>query len=407
MYKFESTNNCLLIGAIGDSKTVADLNGKGCNVSSGYNMQLKILDGLEKLGYYFDTITGHISPPNRLKNFIVNYNSQNRNTKVTDLSVSYINLPIFDRIMKRYKIGKAVKCWIRDKENAYILIYSLSSIFLLGGLDAKKKKRNCKMIIIVPDLPEYMSNKQDKLYRMLKKVDRYIIDYCLKKMDGFVLFSEQMREKLPMENKPFVVMEGIIQDVNREKYMEKIEKRANNFSKIIMLSGALDYEEGIATLLEAFSKINNSEYKLWLTGSGNAIDLISKYADADKRITYFGYIASYEAFSELQQKASVFVLMVPPTHPKAAYYFPSKIMEYLATGGIVACYKLPCIPDEYDQYLEYFEGQADQVSKKLIELCEVDMSIYKKKAEERYEFLGQKNSQEQMRKVEHLLKSLA
>lgn len=129
MYEFRSTNRYLFIGAIADDKIAAELNRKGCNVSSAYNMQRKMLGGLEKLGYNLDTIAGHISPPSKLKNLIVNYCSPNRNDKVVDVSVSYINLPVINRVMKRYKIGKAAKCWIRNKNNTYVFIYSLTSSF--------------------------------------------------------------------------------------------------------------------------------------------------------------------------------------------------------------------------------------------------------------------------------------
>lgn len=406
MKKFKMQNEYLFIGAIADAEVERLLNSKGCKISTGNNVQHKMLEGLEKLGYYSDTITGHMTPKLARDTIIVDYNSENRSENVTDVSVSFLNLPLLDKLIKKVKIGKVAKYWIKRKKNPKIFVYSLTSGFLLAALQAKRKNSNCKIVVIVPDLPEFMSNNQSKLYRMLKKLDRHIINYCLKRVDGLVLFSERMREKLPVKDKPFVVMEGIILDVNREEYMKKVEKRANDFSKTIMLSGALDCEEGILTLLEAFSKIEDTEYKLWLTGTGNAVDLINRYADADKRITYFGYIASYSEFLELQQKASVFVLMVPPTHPKAAYYFPSKLMEYLATGGIVACYKLPCIPDEYDEYLQYFSGDAEQIGRQLTDLCKTDPEVYREMAIKRYEFIKQKNSVGQMKKVEELVKML-
>lgn len=406
MDKLKMQNEYLFIGAIADAEIVQLLNSKGCKVSTGYNVQRKMIEGLEKLGHYSDTITGHISPPLARDTLIVDYKSKNRNENVTDVSVSFLNLPLIDKLIKKVKIGIAAKHWIKRKKNPKIFVYSLTSSFLLGALQAKRKNTNCKIVTIVPDLPEFMSNSNNKIYRLLKGIDGRILDRCLKKVDALVLFSEYMREKLPVQDKPFVVVEGIIQDVNHEEYMNKIEKRANNLSKTIMLTGALDYEEGILTLLEAFSKIEDREYKLWLTGTGNAVDLINKYADADKRIAYFGYIASYDEFLELQQKASVFVLMVPPTHPKAAYYFPSKLMEYLATGGIVACYKLPCIPDEYDEYLQYFSGDAEQIGRQLTDLCKTDPEVYREMAIKRYEFIKQKNSVGQMKKVEKLVDML-
>ena len=81
-------------------------------------------------------------------------------------------------------------------------------------------------------------------------------------------------------------------------------------------------------------------------------------------------------------------------------------MEYLVTGGVVACYKLPCIPDEYDEYLQYFSGDTEQIGKQLIDLCEMDSEAYWEMAVRRYEFIEQKNSVGQMKKVEKLVEML-
>lgn len=406
MYKFKTQNEYLFIGAIADAEIVRLLNSKGCNVSTGYNVQRKMIEGLEKLGHYSDTITGHISPAIAVDTLIVDYKAENRNEYVTDIYVSFLNLPIVDKLIKKIKISKAAKSWIMGKKSPKIFVYSLTSSFLIGALAAKKKSTNCKIIAIVPDLPEFMSNNNNKLYRLLKKIDRCIIDKCLKNVDAFVLFSDRMKEKINVDDRPYAVVEGIIRDIDKEKYFQIIEKRANDHKKIIMLSGNLDYEEGIQTLLEAFAKIEDSECRLWLTGEGNAVRLIQKYGEKDNRITYFGYIDSYNDFLELQQQAYVFVLMVSPKHQKSAYYFPSKLMEYLTTGGIVACYKLACIPDEYDQYLEYFYDDVEEIGRQLMRLCNMESEAYKKKAIKQYEFIKGKSSEEQMKKVEVMVEKL-
>lgn len=403
MHKYITQNEYLFIGAIADAGIMQLLNSKKCNVSTGYNVQLKMIEGLEKLGHYSDTITGHVSPAISRDTLVVNYKSENRNEYVQDFSVSFLNLPLIDKLIKKVKIGNIAKRWIKKKKYPKIFVYSLTSAFLLGALKAKKKNVNCKIIAIVPDLPEYMSNSNNKIYRLLKKLDRYIINKCIKNIDAFILFSDHMKEKLAIDKKPYVVIEGIIRDINKNEYIENVENRIKKRNKIIMLSGNLDYEDGIQTLLEAFEYIKDTECKLWLTGNGNAVDLIQKYENSDKRITYFGYIDSYSDFLKLQQQAFVFVLMVPPWHSKSAYYFPSKLMEYLATAGIVACYKLPCIPNEYDKYLEYFSGDAAYIGKQLMEFCNMDSETYRNMAIQRYDFLIQKNSLEQMKKVENMV----
>ncbi len=273
-------------------------------------------------------------------------------------------------------------------------------------MQAKKKNPCCKIISIVPDLPEYMSNSQNKIYRLLKAIDRIIINHYLKEIDGFVLFAEPMKEKLNIAYKPFVVVEGIIKDIDKDNYIKAISKRKNSVKKIIMISGNLDKEEGIGVLLNAFEQIPNNDYSLWITGSGNYIEKIKEYERRDTRIKYYGYIDSYNDFLLLQQKATLFVLMVSKEHPKSAYYFPSKIMEYLVTGGQVACFKLRGIPDEYDNYLEYFPEDIDGIAKKIIKLCEMDPEVIYQKALERYEFLKAKSPEMQMKKVISLIKEI-
>lgn len=406
-YRFKVHNEYLFIGAIGDAETIRSLNSKGCNVSTGYNVQRKMIEGLEKLGHYSDTITGHVSPALKRDTLIVDYKSKDRSDYVTDISVSFLNIPLIDKLIKKIKISKAAKCWAAEKNNPKIFVYSLASNYLLGALAAKKKNPKCRITVIVPDLPEFMSNSTNKVYRMLKKIDRRIIDRSLRKVDSFVLFSGHMKDKIDINNKPYVVVEGIIRDIEEDAYLALIEKRITEHKKIIMLSGNLDYEEGIQTLLDAFVSIDDPECRLWLTGNGNAVEMIQKYQQSDKRIIYYGYIDSYNEFLKLQQQAYVFVQMVSPAHPKAAYFFPSKLMEYLSTGGIVACYKLPCIPDEYDEYLQYFSGDTLQIGRQLKEYCDMDSESYRKLAMERYKFLKQKSPAGQMKKVEDMVEMLS
>ena len=274
-YNFLTQNDYLFIGAIGDDSAIEKLNSLGGNVSTGYNVQRKMMDGLESLGYYSDAIIGHVSPPFHMKSLVINFASANRNENVTDISIGFINLPIIDKIIKEFKIGKAAKKWIQGKKNPRIFVYSLASYYLIGAIKAKKLNSKGKCIVIVPDLPEYMSYNYNVLYRALKKIDRIIINHCIRQADAFILFSEKMKERLPIKDKPYVVVEGIIRNVNKADYLSCVEKRASNSERIIMLTGNLSYEEGIPQLLDAFSGIKEENCKLWLTGDGNAVNLIN------------------------------------------------------------------------------------------------------------------------------------
>ena len=74
-------------------------------------------------------------------------------------------------------------------------------------------------------------------------------------------------------------------------------------------------------------------------------------------IRYFGFV-SHERALELQAKAA---LLINPRSPKGVftrYSFPSKTLEYMRSGKPVVCHRLEGIPEEYDPYLQYIEGEG-------------------------------------------------
>ena len=73
---------------------------------------------------------------------------------------------------------------------------------------------------------------------------------------------------------------------------------------------------------------------------------------------------------ELERKATVMV-NTTPSQDFTRYFFPSKNMEYLASGTPTIMFRLGCMPKEYDEYLYYVDGNdADALREKIIEVCE-------------------------------------
>ena len=83
------------------------------------------------------------------------------------------------------------------------------------------------------------------------------------------------------------------------------------------------------------------------------------------------------------------------------YSFPSKTMDYLASGIPVVMYKLDGIPEEYDPYLYYIKGNSSEDIKNAL------VSILEKSWEERVEIgaagrefvLNNKNAKHQAKKI--------
>lgn len=393
-------NNNLWIGSYADKKTEEELAQKGCNLSSAINVQKRLLDGLEENNIKFDSLSIFPAISPCIQNVFVHFKLTSRNSQVTDQAINFINFPFIHRFSKLIGLKKKALDWATRVHGNNVVIYSLNSILLLCALFLKKLC-GVNVVVIVPDLPEYMNNNTDAIYRFLKKIDRKVIEFCIKRLDKFVLFAEQMKTKLPIGGKPYTVMEGVL-NFDERQYITNVEKRYSSDDKIVLLSGNLDVEDGVLKLIELFSKISGEEYQLWISGSGNAVGEIRKAADNDKRIQFFGVIPSYDEFLKVQQRAKVFALMVPPEHPKSAFYFPSKIMEYFLAGGVVLCHKLLCFQEEYDQYLHYFErGNELQNLKTALDM---ERGKVRTEAIERIPFLICKSQREQAKKIKGLLK---
>lgn len=339
---------------------------KGSSVNfAGMTLQTALLDGL----YFYDKklqiiSAWDISPFPKLKQ--IYFPPENVFFKETDKHYKFvgaINLPIYNLFSKFLRVRRELKRQIRNCTDNAVIVYETHTPFLLAVASLRNKIK--KTVVIVPDLPEYMHGGSNPIRRFFKWIDHKVIHHCLKKFDGYVLLSEPMREKLPKSVEKYIVMEGIF---NPEFDDKPVEKEAG---KVIMYTGGVYRHRGTHILLEAFMGIKDPNYKLWIRGNGDMVDEIKEMAEKDHRITYFEPMKRKDLL-ELEKRATVMVNTTPP-QDFTKYFFPSKNMEFLASGTPTVMFKLGCIPKEYDSYLFYADrADVESLRDKLIEVCEMN-----------------------------------
>jgi glycosyltransferase involved in cell wall biosynthesis len=306
--------------------------------------------------------------PKGYKKLIVETESFSHSIEASDINIGFLNLvgiKIFSRFFSTFYYTNK---WAKDKreEKKVLLIYAMHTPFLISAALTKRINKKIKLCLIVPDLPQYMSDNKSLVHRILKYLDSKLIKFLIKQIDCFVLLSEFMGEKINVEQRPCVRIEGIFDDNTISSGI--VEKQAN--IKKIMYSGNLDISQGIIDLLSAFSEIRNENYRLWFTGHGNGLKYITEAIKRDHRIQYFENLTKTELQAK-QREATLLINPLNPTNPKVKYFFPSKTMEYLASGVVTLMYKLPSIPSEYNDCLYFFDGYTvDVMRDKIIEICE-------------------------------------
>ena len=306
------------------------------------------------------------------------------------------NLPVINLFSRFLRTRKELKRTLSNAEDNYVLVYETHTPFMLAAATLRKKIKHINLI--VPDLPEFMSSNQGKLYLFLKSIDKCIINWCIKRFDSFTLLSASMTERLAIGDKSWTVMEGIYQPP-----MEVLDFPKDT-NKVIFYGGHLDKRYGILDLLEAFIQIKGEDYRLLICGKGDSIPTIQEYAKKDNRIQFLGLISRSEVIG-WQKKATV---LVNPRHANeeyTQYSFPSKTIEYLASGTPVVMHRLGCMTKEYDSFVFYAEDDSvEALREKLYEVCEKsreELAYFGNKA---HEFiLSNKTSKAQCMKILDLI----
>jgi glycosyltransferase involved in cell wall biosynthesis len=213
-----------------------------------------------------------------------------------------------------------------------------------------------------------LNEKRSLIYDTLKKIDVDIFNKNLKFVDSFVLLTEPMKNILNVGNRPFVVVEGVVNLKNGNDESGNYE--SNNIDDImtVVYTGTLNKKFGVVNLVEAFHRVALKNVYLKICGRGDSEDIIKEYVSKDKRIKFLGQLSNQEAV-KLQKKATVLVNPRQNNEEFTKYSFPSKNMEYLLTGRPVIAYKLDGMPDEYDDYFCYVEDDSiDMLTRKIEEV---------------------------------------
>lgn len=331
---------------------------------AGHNLGSAIISGFKANNAQVHVVnTPHVGsyPPYYNSPFVPNFKDE------TIDSIGYLNVSY----LKRLSIARQQKCkvlkWCKDTPGEKVVfMYNFEPLCFAKTI--KQKYPDTKIVLIVTDLIEYQSTGLTPLKRINKVIEKVIgggtdVYDNLQYVDAFVLLAPMMTENLNVGNRPWIQVEGIYNNDNKIADVPKASKRT------LLYTGNLGKRYGICELLEAFSRIKDDNYELQICGGGDGLDEIKRYAAADSRIKYLGIIPRSEV--QVLQKAAT--VLINPRNSKddyTMYSFPSKTMEYLASGTPVIMSHLKSIPQEYNEHIFYVEDETiDGWTKRIVEVC--------------------------------------
>lgn len=270
-----------------------------------------------------------------------------------------------------------------------VISYNVCYPWLLLPFLAKHRK--CKSIVILADYSGAESYKS-----MFMKLYAKVCLFDMRRYDLVVGLSKNIGNKLKKKQK-FICIEGGINLTDfYTKRFKTVEMKKNEKIRV-MYSGALKDVTGVDLLLEAIEKIKNKNVEFTFSGKGVLEEEIISKSKIDKRIVFKGSMP-YDEYLETLSGAHILINPRNMNMPENENNFPSKYMEYLASGRVLVSTKFA----GYEKFLNtafFCESNALELAKTIEKAIESYSSIYKDVFEKNRIIAKEYDFNEQMKKL--------
>ena len=287
--------------------------------------------------------------------------------------------------------------FIGNKNKKGIIVYSVHVPFMLTGFLVSKIFK-IDLISVWTDPPSVPYEHDNFLKRSLRKIEYKISTFLMKQSTKLIVLTKHLAEDFS-KGTPYIVIEGILDEKKiRELVAQSDYKDNSSEEKIkIIYTGSVEEKYGIGKIVEAIQMLNSEKVQLDIYGKGNFVKKIQK--NKYKNVFYKGFLP-YKEILKIQNNADFLINARSNNDEYVKYSFPSKTMEYLASGTPVISTMLPGIPDNYKNHLIEIKNSSPIEIKKTVE-CALKLDIKKRNeiAKNAKEFIYKKNISTQGEKI--------
>ena len=316
--------------------------------------------------------------------------------RYTQDHTQYHHLPAIRNSMVKLAwvgIGTFCKTFSLIRKDSAVVVDCLHRTAALAAL-AAARIRGAKCVGIVTDLPEMLQAGGFSV-----KLAHFIIRNCT----DYVFLTEAMNQRLNPKGKPYVILEGHA-DISMREHPASLEKKTK--PRVCLYAGAISKQYGLDMLMEGFQKANIPNAQLHLYGYCDFEEEVRAIAARDDRIRYGGLLMNHEVVQK-EQEATLLVNPRPTTEEFVKYSFPSKTMEYMASGTPVMTTVLPGMPKDYYPHVYLLEEEtADGIAEKLTDiLAQTDEALFEKGSAAKEFILTTRNNVVQAAKIIKMLET--
>ncbi len=330
---------------------------------AGNKMQLGILKALHRV--YLDDLSVltqiPISQFPREKKIVVKSSSMNLADRLHANSISFLNLPFIKQIQMILHTKREVLKWCKQNqyEEKVILCFNALPQIAKPAI-AYQKRFGYKIVTLLAD-PPIDPIQRGFIKGLFKSLENHMSISTLQFIDGVVALNQKMIDDYTPAQKSVIIEGGLDLD-----FINPLIDKVKPEQYKIIYSGALTAYSGVSNLIQALPWIKNNHFIIEIYGTGPLQESILESMKHENRLVYKGNVSNQEMM-EIQRHADILINPRLIKDPVSMYTFPSKLIEYMASGTPTLTTKVNGLLDEYLPYLFVMEEDTPQAIANAIE----------------------------------------
>jgi glycosyltransferase involved in cell wall biosynthesis len=242
--------------------------------------------------------------------------------------------------------SRALRRW----RPSVLLVHGVHSPFLWYAA-VSQRILGIKVVVILTDPPGVELPTDSQVTRFLRQLDVTLVRWALRWSDAVIALTVDLaRDFAP--GKPALVIDGIGRfDGDAE------DPRKDRNRHTVVYAGSLRTSYGVERLVDAVSGLTNPPATLEVYGSGELAGWVSEIAAEQIQISE-PRLLSRDELLRAYRSADLLVQPRPVNQSFVRYSFPSKIIEYMASGTPVLTTRLVGMTDEYAPYVYWIDDDS-------------------------------------------------
>ena len=189
------------------------------------------------------------------------------------------------------------------------------------------------------------------------RFDYFLHKLLLPRFDGLVVVSSAIIDDFAPHVRHVRVEGGIVPEMLAPRHPEPKPGPSNLFE--VVFAGAMEPVNGVEVMLQAISRIKGDHYRFVFAGSGTLAGAVHQAALEDSRIHYKGCL-NFSELLPIYAQADVLINMRLTTKMRTRYFFPSKLMEFMASGTPVISTCTGHVEPEFGQFLFLLKNETPE-----------------------------------------------